>query len=243
MIVLVSVIVLLQSRSFPPEQGFEVFLLSLYEMNVYLIPLLSLFLASFSIMQEKENKTLMMLVTKKESYGSFLLKKSIAVQAVTLLVVIGWYFVFALPMKIFLVFHVAAFLAFLLATLVLLLVFNQIGVFLGSVCSTRMQLVGANIFTWFFLVFLLDLGFLYSLPSVSYDNVKVFSLFYFLDPLHTLHFYLETALGLFPLDHLSRLMQKMVWLAPAKFLLLDFVIWSALAFGLAVGLRSRGERA
>lgn len=218
------------------------FLLSLYEMNVYLIPILSLFITSFSVMQEKENKTLMMILTKKESYTSFLIKKSLAMQTVIISTVLGWYILFALPTKIFLPFHAASFLAFLVATLILLLIFNQLGIFLGSICKTRMQLVGANVFVWFFFVFLLDLFYMYSLPTVTYNNIKLFSIIYFLDPLHSLHFYLETSLKLFPLDHLSRLLDKMVFMPPLNFLLLDTVLWTGMVFLLAVGLRVRGER-
>ncbi len=241
-VALVCTGVLLQSRSFPAEQGFEVFLLSLYEMNVYLLPLVSLFLASFAILQEREQKTLTILLTKKESYYRFLWKKSVAVHGVLLAVFTGWHFVFALPMKWLLPFHLGSFLAYLITVLALLAMFTQMGLFLGSVCHTRMQLVGANIFVWFFFVFFLDLGFLYVLPAVTTDNVWLFSLLYFLDPLHALHFYLETSLGLFPLEHMSRLMQKFVWWPPAAFVGLDLLVWVAVTFGLAGWLRVKGER-
>ncbi|MFT9846791.1 ABC transporter permease [Aneurinibacillus sp. REN35] len=243
MIILISFFLLLQSRSFPSEQGFQVFLMSLYDMTVFFLPLLSLFVASFAIMQEKEQKTLFILLTKKESYRTFLLKKSLAVQCVTLLLFIGWYFLFALFVKFFLSFDPGAFLTFLVTTLSLLVIFTQLGLLLGSVCTTRMQLIGANIFVWFFFLFLADIIFLYSLPGVSKENVTLFSVFYFLDPLHTLRFYLETSLDLFPLDHLSRLMEDMLWLSPAKFLLLDLLIWVVLSFEMAVLLHSKGERA
>ncbi|KIV54048.1 ABC transporter permease [Aneurinibacillus migulanus] len=242
MIVLLSFFLLLQSSSFPSEQGFQVFLMSLYDMTVFFTPLLSLFVASFAVMQEKEQKTLFILLTKKESYRTFFLKKSLAVQCVILLLFVGWYFVFALFMKFFLAFDSAAFLVFLAASLSLLVIFIQLGLLLGSICSTRMQLIGANIFVWFFFLFLADIIFLYSLPSISKENVTLFSVFFFFDPLHTLRFYLETSLYLFPLDHLSRLMEDMIWLAPAKFLLLDLLIWVLLSFEIAVILHSKGDK-
>lgn len=242
MVALVSLFILLQSRSLPAEEGFEVFLLSLYEMNVYLLPLLSMFLASFAIMQEREQKTLTILLTKKESYLSFYLKKSVAVQGITLGVFLGWYFIFALPMKLLLSFHAQSFLVFLVAVGSLLVIFNQIGLFLGSICNTRMQLVGANIFVWFFFVFFIDLAFLYFLPSVTNENIFAFSWAYFLHPLHTIHFYLETSLGLFSTEHMSRLMEKLVWMSPAKFLLVDLAVLPTIFVTLGIWLRVRSER-
>ncbi|MGD8190506.1 ABC transporter permease [Brevibacillus ginsengisoli] len=242
MVILISFFILQQSRSFPSDEGFEIFLLSLYEMNVFLIPLLSLFIASFAIMQEKEQKTLTILLTKKESYRTFLLKKSMAIQLVTILVFVGWYCIFSLPMKAFLPYSPGSFLPFILSITIVLFIFNQLGIFLGSICSTRMQLVGANIFTWFLFVFLIDLAFLYYIPVVTDQNIKTFSILFFLDPLHTVHFYLESALGLFPIDHMSRLMQKMVFLSPVKFLLIDIVIWFGIIFEFSVWFRVKGEK-
>lgn len=242
MVALVSLFILLQSRSLPPEEGFEVFLLSLYEMNVYLIPLLSMFLASIAIMQEREQKTLTILLTKKESYLSFYLKKSLAVQCITFAVFLGWFFIFALPMKLLLSFHVQSFLVFLVAVGSLLFIFNQVGLFLGSICNTRMQLVGANIFVWFFFVFFIDLAFLYFLPAVTNENIMLFSWAYFLHPLHTIHFYLETTVGLFSTEHMSRLMEKLVWMSPTKFLLVDLVVLPTIFVCLGIWLRVRSER-
>ncbi|WP_017756242.1 ABC transporter permease subunit [Calidifontibacillus oryziterrae] len=242
MVVLLSLFILLEAKSIPSEQGFTVFLLSLHEMNVFILPLLSLFIASFAIIQEKELKTLMILTTKRETYRSFLLKKSIAIHAVTLAIFVSWYFIFALIMKLYFVFNIFHFLVFLSTVITFIVVFNQIGLFLGSICNTRMQLIGANIFTWFLFVFLTDLLFLYFLPAVSYDNITIFSLFFFLDPLHSIRFYLESSLGVFSLEHMSRLMEKMVWASPSIFLLLDLAIWLVISFELSSLLRGKGEQ-
>lgn len=242
MVSLITLFLLLEARSFPMEHGFEVFLLSLYDMNVYLLPLLSLFIAGFSIMQEKELKTLMMLMTKKESYRSLLLKKSIAIHVITITMFVGLYFVFAMLMKVFLAFTIPSFLYFLLTVVIFLLIFNQIGLMLGSVCTTRMQLVGSAVFTWFFFIFLLDLIFLYYLPTVTYDNVAMFSFFYFLDPLHAIRFYFETTLSIFSLEYMSRLMEKMLWMSPAKFLITTIIFWLVVSYEMAIWLRSKGEK-
>ncbi|MEX2414584.1 MAG: copper ABC transporter permease, partial [Paenibacillaceae bacterium] len=184
MIVIISLFILLESRTLPSEHGFTMFLLSLYEMNMLLIPLISLFISSFALMQEKELKTLLILTTKKESYVSFLIKKSWSIQVITIGLFASWYLLLAILAKASLDFNGLHFLYFLITNTVLLIIFNQIGLFLGSICTHRMQLVGATIFTWFLFVFLIDLIFLYLLPWVNDDNVPIFSVFFFLDPLH-----------------------------------------------------------
>jgi ABC-2 type transport system permease protein len=242
MVILTSVFLLMEARSYPDELGFDAFLLSLYDMNVYLIPIFGLFLSSFSIFQEKELKTSMILLTKKESPRTLLLKKSIAIQSVVISVFTVWYFILAIFMKLFLAFNVSSFFFFLGTVIVMLLIFNQVGLFLGSICNTKMQLIGAAIFTWFLFVFLVDLVFLQYIPSVSYENIKLFSLLYFLDPMHTMRFFLETSLGLFSLNNLSRLMEKMIWMAPWKFLLINIAVWLIAFFELAILLKGKGER-
>lgn len=240
-IVLLSIVVLIQSRQLPIEQGFEVFLLSLYEMHVYLIPILCLFFSSFSIIQEKELKTLMMILTKRDSYRSFLFKKSLSIQLIIVFVLFIWYFILAVPSKIFFHFSLGHFFAFLLTIISFVLIFNQIGIFLGSICNTRMQLIGANIFTWFLFVFLIDFLFIYKLPEITYENVKLFSIFYFLDPLHTIRLFLENSLEMLSLNHMSRLMERLVWLSPGKFLLIDLLIWLIGLFEASIWLHRKGE--
>lgn len=240
-LILFSIFILLQSKSLPLEHGFQVFLLSLHDLNVYLIPLLSLFISSFSIMQEKEQKTMLILLTKKESYSSFLAKKSISVHIITLAVFISWYFILALISKMYFIFQATHFFAFLLSVAILVIIFNQLGILWGSICSNRMQAVGANLFTWFFFIFLIDLVSLFFLPYIHYENVTLFSFFYFFDPIHTIHFYLETTLGLYPLDHMSRIMEKMVWTSPSIFMLMNLLLWVSLPFGLSLGLGRKGN--
>ncbi|WP_210364326.1 ABC transporter permease subunit [Bacillus sp. REN3] len=242
MVMLSSFFLLQEARSYPDELGFDAFLLSLYDLNILLIPILALFISSFSIFQEKELKTSMILLTKKESNRSLLLKKSMAIQSVVIGIFTAWYFILAIVMKWYLQFQLTSFLYFLATVIALLLIFNQLGLFLGNITQTKMQLIGAVIFTWFLFVFLVDLAFIQAIPSVSYENVRLFSWLYFLDPMHTLRFYLETSLGLFSLNHMSRLMEKMVWLAPWKFLLIDLAVWLIVIFELSILFRSKGEK-
>src|SRR5690625_7886533 len=129
-------------------------------MNLYLIPLFAMFLASFSIFQEKELKTNMILLTKKESTISFLFCKSIAIQFSLLAAFVGAYFILAFFMIGFLSFHIMSFFHFIVVLILFLVIFNQIGIFLGSISITKIQLISVNILILIFLVFLFVLIFL-----------------------------------------------------------------------------------
>lgn|SRR5690625_1735026 len=242
MLMLTSIFLIAEARSFPEDLGFEVFLLSMFDMNLYLLPLFSMFLASFSMFQEKELKTNMILLTKKESSMSYIVRKSIAIQFTLLAAFIGAYFILAFFMIGFLTFNIVSFFHFLISLVVFLIIFNQIGIFLGTISQTKMQLISINILTWFFVVFLIDLIFLYMLPAITFDNLKIFSWIYFLDPMHTLRLYLEVELGMFSMSHMSRLMEQFVFMKPWIFLLINLICWPLLFFGLSILFEKRGER-
>lgn len=239
---LLSVILLLQALSYPQEQAFTMFLLGLYEINTYVLPLLAMLMAAFAILQEREQKTLLMLLTRQESFRSFFAKKSVAVHTTLLLPFLGWYLLFALVTKLFLRFEPIAFLHFLVTVAMILVIFTQLGLMLGSMCRTRMQVVSGAIFIWFFLLFLADLVFLYLLPTITNERITLFSALYFLHPLHAAYMYLQTSLELVSIAHMSRIMQKFVWLHPAQFLAVNLLFWTALLYGVGVIWGRKGER-
>lgn len=240
MLMFTSLFLIAEARSFPEDLGFEALLLSLFDLNIYLIPLFAMFLSSFSIFQEKELKTNMILLTKKESTTSFLFRKSVAIQFSILAAFLGAYFILAFFMIGFLSFHISSFIHFIIGLIVFLIIFNQVGIFLGSISKTKMQLIGVNIFAWFFVVFLSDLVFLYVLPAITFDNLRIFSWIYFLDPVHTLRFYLEVEFGMFSMAHMSRLMEKFVFMDAWIFMLINVIIWPLFFFGLSVLFKKRG---
>lgn len=236
-----SLSVLASVKSLPAEHGLPVFLQMMFEMNVYIVPLLCLFFASFSVMQEKEQRTMVMIVAKSRSPLSFLWRKSAAIQLLTMAVLIVWYFILIVPVKFWFVFHVPPFLHFLLATMALVFMFNQLGILLGLLCKTKIQLISANLAVLFVFLYLYDFVLLYILPSVTYDNVRLFSFVYFLQPLHALRFYLETALGVFSLDYLSRTMKKFFSFPPELFVLLNIAVWGVGALAASIGWSRKGE--
>ncbi|MDL2343038.1 ABC transporter permease subunit [Deinococcus sp. MIMF12] len=241
LVTLISLFLVAEARGYPSDLGFEALLMGLFDMNVYLLPLLAMFLSSFSVYQERELKTLLILLTRRESNFSFLYRKSLALQLIIILAFVSLYLLLALPMKFSLLFRPDSFLAFLLILAAFLLIFVQIGVFLGSVCRNKMQLIGANIVTWFVLVFLLDLAYMYFLPLVDYGNVQIFSWLYFLNPLHALRMTLENQLGLFTMTGLSRMMQGLVFLPPVAFTVINVVLWPLVFFGLALAARQGAQ--
>ncbi|ABO67095.1 copper ABC transporter permease [Geobacillus thermodenitrificans] len=241
LVVAASLSVLMSAKSLPAEHGLTIFLQMMFDMNAYIVSLLCLFFASFSVMQEKEQRTMVMIVAKSGSPWQFLWKKSAAIQLITMMMFVVWYFVLIIPAKFWFVFHLSYFLYFLLATVVLVFIFNQIGIGLGFACKTKIQLIGANLFAAFFFIYLYDFVLLYILPSVTYDNVHVFSLVYFLQPLHALRFYLETSLGMFSLDYLSRTMKKFFSFPPGALVALNMFVWGLGALVASMVWSRKGE--
>ncbi len=233
-IVIVSISMLFQASVMSYDQGFYVLILNLFDTLIYFLPILSLFLGAFSIFQEKEQKTLIMLLTKQESFMSFLWKKSIGVQAVLLTPLIIWFFVYLVPLKFFFEINFSGYFLFLLALITLMMVFTQIGLFIGSFCRSRMQIVGFTIFVWFYFFFLHDFALLSYLPNVTYENVKVFSVFFFLNPIPAVRMFLESGLGVYSFGHMSKLLQSFMWTKPGLFLCGNFVVWMVFPFVFAV---------
>lgn len=229
-IVLVSISLLFRSSTKQFDQGFHVLLINLFDAFVYFIPILCLFLGAFALFQEKEQKTLIMLLTRRDSFPSFLFKKSIAIQTVLLGPIVLWFFLYLLPMKFFFQVDWVAYLAYLLAILCLVIVFTQIGIFVGSVSRSRMQIVGFTIAIWFYFFFLHDFILLSFLADVSYENVKFFSSVYFLNPLQAARMFLESSLGVYSFEHMSKLLQSFMWMKPGLFLFGNVVLLSIISF-------------
>src|SRR5690554_4915755 len=148
LVVLVSLSLLFRSSSLSFDQGFYVLLINLYDALIYLIPILCLFLGAFALYQEKEQRTLVMLLTRRDSFTSFLLKKSIAIQTVIIGPIIAWFILFLLPSKFYFQIDWQAYGAYLLATLCLMVVFTQIGIFIGSISVSKIQMIGFTIGIW-----------------------------------------------------------------------------------------------
>ena len=232
-IVLVSVGLLFKSFALSFDQGFYVLLINLFDAFVYFLPLLCLFLGAFSIFQEKEQKTLIMLLTRRDSFTSFLFKKSLAVHSVLLVPIIVWFFVYFVPVKFFFQTDLKSYFAFLVSLICLLLIYTQLGIFIGSISRSRMQIVGFSIAIWFYFFFIHDFILMSFLSDITYENVKLFSAVYFLNPIQAARMFLESSLGVYSFDHMSRLLKSFMWLKPGLFLLANVSILLVVSFIIA----------
>lgn len=233
-VILVSAIILYKSTILSFDQGFYILLLTLFDSMIYFIPILCLFLGAFSIFQEKEQKTLVMLLTRKESYSSFLLKKSLAIQAVLVGPIFIWFLIYILPIKFYFQLDGKHYAVFLTSLLTLMLVFTQFGILIGSLSRSRMQIVGYAIVTWFYFFFLHDFLMLALLPYITYENVKLFSMAYFFNPLQASRVFLETGLEVYSFGHMSKLLKSFMWVNPGFFLSGNAVLLLLFSFLLAV---------
>ncbi|WP_404330529.1 ABC transporter permease [Mesobacillus maritimus] len=238
-IIIVSLLMLSRSSGLGFDQGFYILLINLFEGLIYFIPILCLFLGAFSIFQEKEQKTLVMLLTRQESTLSFLLKKSIAIQAVLLVPIFIWFFIYLIPLKVSFVVDFSHYFLFVVALIGFMLVFTQIGVFIGSISRSRMQITGIAVVVWFYFFFLHDFMLLSILPTITHDNVQLFSVAYFLNPIQAVRMFLESGLGLYSFGNMSRLLESFMWLSPPVFFGINLLFWMGISFTLAVLLHRK----
>ena len=233
-IVLISVSILFRSTALSFDKGFYVLLINLFDTIIYFIPILCLFIGAFSIFQEKEQKTLIMLLTKKDNYTSFLLRKSLGLYTVVLVPILVWFFLYLLLLKFNFQLDIKAYFIFILAIVAMSLVFLQMGAAIGSFSTSRMQIIGYTIFVWFYFFFLHDFLLLSLLPDITYENVKVFSAGYFLNPLQSVRMFLETGMGVYSFGHMSRLLQAFMWTKPVFFLLGNLIFWFITSIAAAI---------
>jgi ABC-type transport system involved in multi-copper enzyme maturation permease subunit len=224
-IVLISISILGYSTALSFDKGFYVLLLNLFDTIIYFIPILCLFIGAFSIFQEKEQKTLIMLLTKKDTYASFLVGKSLGLYSVVLIPLLSWFFIYLLFLKFTFELDIKAYFIFILAIVTMAIVFLQMGAAIGSFSRSRMQIIGYTIFVWFYFFFLHDFLLLSFLPGITNENVKLFSIGYFLNPLQSVRMFLETGMGVYSFGHMSRLLQAFMWTKPIFFLLGNLLFW------------------
>ncbi|MED1469134.1 ABC transporter permease [Bacillus salipaludis] len=228
-IVLISISILFRSTALSYDNGFYVLIINLFDTIIYFIPILCLFIGAFSIFQEKEQKTLIMLLTKKEHYASFLMKKSLGIYGVVLAPLLVWFFIYLLLLKFNFQLDFKGYFIFILAIICMALVFLQLGAAIGSFSRSRMQIIGYTIFIWFYFFFLHDFILLSFLPDVTHENVKLFSAVYFLNPLQAIRMFIETGTGVYSFGHMSRLLQAFMWTKPGFFLFGNLIFWLALS--------------
>jgi len=233
-IVLISISIMFRSNALSFDKGFYILLINLFDSIIYFIPIICLFIGAFSIFQEKEQKTLIMLLTKKDSYSSFLVKKSLGLYTVVIVPLVVWFFLYLAFLKFNFQIDIKSYFIFIAAIICMALVFIQMGAAIGSFSRSRMQIVGYTIFVWFYFFFLQDFILLSFLPNVTHENVNLFSSVYFLNPLQAVRMFLETGMGVYSFGHMSRLLQAFMWTKPVFFLLGNLVFWLIVSTAAAI---------
>lgn len=241
LIFIASVMLLSEARGYPDENATAAFLLNSFDMFIYIIPLIGMFLAAFSVYSEKENKTFQMIITKRESFASFFFKKSISLQIVLLSLFTMLFVLLYGLASLTLTMEIDYFLLHLVTLLTLILIFNQFGILIGSLSSSKMQMIGLIIFVWFFMIFLVDVIFLYFIPMINYNNVHIFSYFFFMHPFHVARMFLEYGMDIFSTNNLSSLMNRLVILSPNAYMVINIIVWPILLLLLTMLFRNDGE--
>lgn len=238
---LTSIFILSVAKSYPVELGFETFLLNLFDMNMLVLPILAILFSGLSLFNEKESRSMQILLTKKESKLSFLLKKTLAIHIVLIISYLVLLFILFSLSKLLLVVDFKAILIFVVSMSTLILICNQLGILIGKFSKTKLELMTFSIIAWFILVILLDLVYMFNIPRVNYDNASIFGFLYFIDPLHTIRLFLEEQLGLFSMNNLSALLTSVIKFRPTLYMGLTIVIWPIVLFLLTWLIPNRGD--
>lgn len=173
-------------------------------------------------------------VNKKRYVYRLFIKKTIAVQTLLIIPIVAWFLIYLLPIKFLFEIDFISYGALIVSFICLTLVFTQLGMMIGSVSRSKMQIVGFAVAIWFYFFFLHDFILLSFLSDVSYDNVKFFSIVYFLNPISAARIFLESALGTYNFDHMSKLLQTFMWLKPGIFLLINVCFYMIVSFAIGV---------
>lgn len=226
LIVLSTSFVLYQFRGMDTQVSFRTGLVPVFQSSIYFLPLLALIYGAFSVLLEKNQRTLIMLAARGKKLSAFVVEKLIALYAVFLPSILISYMIALLPAKfVFGELVLYDFMIFLVAILILSAIFLAIGVFLGSLINQKLKLMGAAIGSWLALIYLFDLLLMYWLPSVSMKDVLFFSIIYFLSPINAVSYFLFVKLNVYQLSDLSVIYEQFTFQSPALVLIVNAFIW------------------
>lgn len=225
LILFISLIIVYQVLSYSSKLSFPQIFVPLFKANIYFVPLLSMILSSFSIQQERLQKTIPILLTRYVTPVQFLWWKSITAHIIMCFVLMISYFLVFVFSKFFVQVSFWPFFYFLLSLLFLAMIFNQIGSFLGCITENRLQLLSYILIIWFFFLFIYDLILIYVVPHIQSSDVFVFSIFYFLSPINTMRYFLYVGLDVYNLDSFSGLFDHITFHSPILVLSLNLILY------------------
>lgn len=240
LMLLVSLLIIRQMLSYNSEITFSQLFVPLFQANIYFIPLISMIIASFSIQQERLQKTMPILLTRYVSPIQFFWQKSMSIHLIMGSVIGFAYLLIIIFSKFYVEVSFIPFLYFILSIFFLSMIFNQIGCFLGCVTENRIQLLSYVLMIWFFYVFIYDLILIYFVPSVESSDVFLFSLLYFLSPMNTMRYYLYVKLDVFNLDSFSAFFDHITFHSPSLVLCLNLLFYLGFFYGLGILALKKG---
>lgn len=230
-VVLSSWFVLYQFRGVDVPVSFRTGLIPLFQTSVYFLPLLTMLYGAFSMVQEQNQRTLIMLTARGMTIPQFVLQKCLSLLAVFLPTIIFAYFISMFPAKIvFGTFSLPEFIYFLFAIVIICSIFLVLGVFLGALIQKKFKLIGATIGVWLALIYLFDLVLMYWLSAVSIDQVLLFSIIYFLSPINAVQYFLFVKLNVYQLSNLSVIYEQFTFQSPGIVLLGNMALWLGISF-------------
>lgn len=133
--------------------GYSAITGSMLSLILYLLPLMTLFLGSFSLTGEKEEGSWQLLSTYPLSTMSFLIGKYVGLSIVLLTIVsFGYGLMGLISVLTGKVFAASTYLLFLAFSFGLVLLFLAIALFVGSLSKNRWQALTFSVMIWFFTV-------------------------------------------------------------------------------------------
>ncbi|MNC15752.1 ABC-2 family transporter protein [compost metagenome] len=134
-------------------EGYTAVTSSMLSLILYLLPLMTLFLGSFSLTSEKEEGSWQLLSTYPMGTMSFVLGKYMGLAAVLLIIVAFGYGLMGLISGLLgMAFDSANYFLFLAFSVGLVLLFLTIALFIGSLSRNRWQALTISVAIWFFTV-------------------------------------------------------------------------------------------
>ncbi len=240
LVVLSAWFVVFQYHGMNVSVSFRTGLVPIFQTSLYFLPLLAIFYGAFSMALEKSQRTLPILLARGMTVPQFVLRKFVSLFSVFLPTITLAYLIAMIPAKmVFENFDIREFAVFLFSVLLLSAIFITIGILLGTIINQKVTLVGYIIGVWLVLIYLADLLLMYWLPSVAMNEVFMFSVIYFLSPVHAVQYFLFVQLHIYQLSDLSAVYEQFIFESPWLILLGNTVLWIGMSMCISIYILKR----
>ncbi|PYY29654.1 Uncharacterized protein PIL02S_01854 [Paenibacillus illinoisensis] len=188
---------LLVINSLNVVEGYSGTTSSLVNLILYLLPLMTLFIGSFSLTSEKEDGSWQLLSTYPLATSSFILGKYLGLSCVLLTIVsFGYGLMGLISGFVGNSFSLLTYGLFILFSCGLVFMFLTIALFIGSVCKNRWQALTISVSVWFFSVIAWPTLLIAGLSFVPYTWVQpMLSIFTLLNPAELIRLFVVIKLG------------------------------------------------